>query len=88
MTTITNSPVIGVTTATKYIEGVETHSFIINVQHLKEALAVAESLEFVDSDKHVKILSTNNPADGLLIQSEQYPKGSVRCACIEVVSDE
>lgn len=84
MTTITNSPVIGVTTATKYIEGVETHSFIINVQHLKEALAVAESLEFVDSDGHTKILCTGNPEDGLLIQSLQYPKGSVRCACIEV----
>lgn len=84
MTTITNNDVIGVTTATKYIEGVPTHSFIIDVRHLKEALAVAESLGFVDSDKHVKILSTNNPADGLLIQSAQYPKGSVRCACIEV----
>lgn len=84
MTTITNSRVIGVTTATKYVEGVPTHSFIINVQHLKEALAVAESLEFVDSDKHVKILSTSNPGDGLLIQSLQYPKGSVRCACVEV----
>lgn len=85
MTTVTNSHNIGVTTATKYIEGVETHSFIIDVQHLKEALAVAGSLEFVDSDGHIKILSTSNPGDGLLIQSAQYPKGSVRCACIEVV---
>lgn len=85
MTTITNSDIIGVTTATKYIEGVETHSFIINVQHLKEALAVAGSLGFVDSDGHIKILSTSNPGDGLLIQSLQFPKGSVRCACVDVI---
>lgn len=85
MTTITNSDVTGVTTATKYIEGVETHSFIIDVQHLKEALAVAGSLGFVDSDNHIKIRSTSNPADGLLIQSLQFPKGSVRCACVDVI---
>lgn len=88
MTTITNSPVIGVTTATKYIESVPPHSFIINVQHLKEALAVAGSLGFVDSDDNTKILSTSNPGGGLLIQSLQYPKGSVRCACVEVVPNE
>jgi len=85
MTTITNNNHIGVTTATKYIESVETHSFIIDVQHFKDALAIADSLSFVDSDKHIRVLSTNNPADGLLIQSLQYPKGSVRCACIEVI---
>jgi len=84
MTTITNNDHIGVTTATKYIEGVETHSFIIDIQHFKDALVIADSLGFVDPDKHIKVLSTNNPADGLLIQSLQYPKGSVRCACVKV----
>lgn len=85
MTTITNNDRIGVTTATEYIESVESLSFVVDIDHLKEALVIADSIGFVNSDGHVRIMATANVGDGLLIQSVSYPNGSVRCACIDVI---
>ena len=84
-TVVSRDGTLGVTTSTEFKESVIPHSFIIDIWKLRAALDMAETLSFDDIDDHVRIVLTDNARDGLLIQSVDFPKGSIRCACVEVI---